>query len=201
MAVGLVFLYAKDKNKCLFSAMFLLLPIVISVLISSKMTMNPRYLIYLLPIYFTLVAMSYPLVFRLIPNRNLLYLFIILIGVMNAPLLAEYYSGYTKEDWRGFAGTVEAKTQDGDIIVVVPGYMSVPLNYYYSNLTDKTFEYGADNSTELERINQLKGNKSIFFVVTGDISAMNPEGDALRWLTENARLDTERTGIYLLIAR
>ena len=201
MAVGLVFLYAKDKNKCLFSAMFLLLPIVISVLISSKMTMNPRYLIYLLPIYFTLVALSYPLIFRLIPNRNLLYIFIILIGVVNAPLLAEYYSSYTKEDWRGFAGTVEAKTQDGDIIVTVPGYMSVPFNYYYSNLTDKTFEFGADNSTELETINQVKGNKSIFFIVTGDISAMNPEGDALRWLTENARLDTERTGIYLLTAR
>ena len=201
MAVGFVFLYTKDKNKCLFSAMFLLLPIVISVLISSKMTMNPRYLIYLLPIYFTLVAMSYPVIFRLIPNRNLLYIFVILIGVMNAPLLVEYYSSYTKEDWRGFAGTVEAKTQDGDIIVLVPSYMSVPLNYYYSNLTDKTFEFGADNGTELERINQLKGNRSVFFVVTGDISAMNPEGDALRWLTENASLDTERTGIYLLIAR
>jgi mannosyltransferase len=201
MAVGFVFLYTKDRNKCLFSAMFLILPIVISVLISSKMTMNPRYLIYLLPVYFTLVAMSYPLISRLIPNRNLLYLIVILIGVINAPLLAEYYTSYTKEDWRGFAGTVEAKTHDGDLVVLVPSYVAVPLNYYYSNITDKTVEFGANNSTELERINQLKGNKSVLFVVTGDISAMNPEGDALRWLTENARLDTERTGIYLLIAR
>jgi hypothetical protein len=201
MIGGLVYLYTKDKNKCLFSAMFLILPIAISVLISSKMTMNPRYLIYLLPVYLTLVAMSYPLIFRLIPNRNLLYLIVILIGIMNAPLLAEYYSNYTKEDWRGFAGIVQSKTRDGDLIVLVPNYMSAPLNYYYSNLTDKTFEYGANNSTDLENIYLKKGNSSIFYVVTGDISAANPQGDALAWLSEKARLETERTGIYLLTSR
>ena len=72
MIGGLIFLYTKDRNKCLFSAMFLILTIVISVLISSKMTMNPRYLIYLLPVYFVLIAMSYPIVSRIIPNRNFL---------------------------------------------------------------------------------------------------------------------------------
>jgi 4-amino-4-deoxy-L-arabinose transferase-like glycosyltransferase len=201
LVAGVVYLYTMDKNKCLFSAMFLILPIVVSVFISSKMTMNPRYLIYLLPVYLTLVAMSYPIMFRLIPNRNLLYLVVILIGVMNAPLLAEYYTNYTKEDWRGFAGIVQSKTQDGDVIVLVPSYMSAPLNYYYSNLTDKTFEYGAYNSTDLENINLLKGNSSIFYVVTGDISAANPQGDALAWLTKNTRLDTTHTGIYLLASR
>ena len=201
MFAGLLYLYIENKNKCLFSAMFLILPIAISVLISSKMTMNPRYLIYLLPVYFTLVAMCYPIIFRFIPNRNLLYLIVILIGVMNAPLLAEYYSNYTKEDWRGFAGIVQSKTQDGDVIVLVPNYMSAPLNYYYSNLTDKTFEYGANNRTDLENIYLMKGNSSIFYVVTGDISAANPQGDALAWLSEKARLETERTGIYLLTSR
>jgi hypothetical protein len=132
------------------------------------------------------------------PNRKLLYFIVVLIGVINAPLLTEYYSNYTKEDWRGFAGIVQSKTQDGDVIVLVPSYMSAPFNYYYSNVTDKTFEYGANNSTDLENIYQVKGNSSIFYIVTGDISAMNPEGDALVWLSEKARLVTERTGIYLL---
>jgi mannosyltransferase len=201
MICGFIFLYNQDKNKSLFSAMFLILPIVISVLISSKMTMNPRYLIYLLPVYFSLIAMSYPIIFRLIPNRNLLYLIVILIFVINVPLLAEYYSNYTKEDWRGLAGIVESKTHDGDMIVLVPNYMAVPFNYYYSNLTDKTVEFGANNSTDLENINHLKGNNSIFYIVTGDISAMNPEGDALAWLSEKTRIETQHTGIYLLISQ
>jgi mannosyltransferase len=198
MTGGFIFLYTQDKNKCLFSAMFLILPIVISVLISSKMTMNPRYLIYLLPVYFTLIALSYPVIFRLFPNRKLLYVMVILIAIINVPLLVEYYSNYTKEDWRGLAGIVESKTLDGDMVVLVPSYMAVPFNYYYSNLTDKTLEFGANNSTDLENINHLKGNNSIFYIVTGDISAMDPEGDAIAWLTEKTRIDTERTGIYLL---
>jgi 4-amino-4-deoxy-L-arabinose transferase-like glycosyltransferase len=201
MICGFLFLYTQDKNKCLFSALFLVLPIIISVLISSKMTMNPRYLIYLLPVFFTLIALSYPILFRLIPNRKMLYVIVILIAVINVPLLAQYYSNYTKEDWRGLAGIVESKTRDGDMIVLVPSYMAVPFNYYYSNLTDKTVEFGANNSTDLENISRLKANNSIFYIVTGDISAMNPSGDAIAWLTENARIETERTGIYLLASR
>jgi hypothetical protein len=181
--------------------MFLILPIVISVLISSKMTMNPRYLIYLLPVFFVLVALCYPIIFRYVPNRNLLYITLILIFAVNAPLLAEYYSGYTKEDWRGFAGIVQSITHNGDLVVLVPDYVSVPMNYYYSNVTDKTIEYGATNQTELENIYLTKGNSSVFYIVTGDISAADPQGDALAWLTENARIETEHTGIYLLTSR
>jgi mannosyltransferase len=198
MITGLVFLCTEDRNKGLFSVMFLTLPLVMSVLISSKMTMNPRYLIYILPVYFTVIAMSYPLVFRLIPNKKLLYVAVILIVAINAPLLAEYYSTFTKEDWRGLAGIVQSKTQDGDLIVLVPNYVALPFDYYYSNTTDKTFEYGASDSEELEKIYQMKGNNSIFYIVTGDISAVNTKGDALVWLTEKAKPESMHTGIYLL---
>ncbi|MCK7520915.1 MAG: hypothetical protein MZV64_26085 [Ignavibacteriales bacterium] len=92
-------------------------------------------------------------------------LMVILIGVINAPLLAEYYSGYTKEDWRGFAGIVQSKTRDGDMIVLLPGYMSVPFNYYYSNVTDKTFEFGANNRTDLENISQSERKQTVFSIL------------------------------------
>jgi hypothetical protein len=198
---GLVLLYLEDRNKCLFSAMYLVLPLIISVIISSRMTMNPRYLIYLLPVYFVLVATSYPLIFRFIPDRKLLYAVVILIVAINAPLLTEYYSSFTKEDWRGFSHIVQNVTRDGDLIVVIPGYIQQPFSYYYDNATDKTVQLGGYNSTELENIYRLKGNNSIFYVVTGDISAANPNGDALAWLTEKSRLETQHTGIYLLSSR
>jgi uncharacterized membrane protein len=198
---GLVFLYLEDRNKCLFSAMYLVLPLIISVIISSRMTMNPRYLIYLLPVYFALVAASFPVIFRFIPNRKILYAFIILIVAINAPLLTGYYTSFTKEDWRGFSHIVQNVTKDGDFIVVVPGYISQPFSYYYDNATDKTVQFYAYNSTELENIYQLKGNNSIFYTVTGDITAANPNGDALAWLKEKSRLETQHTGIYLLSSR
>jgi len=201
MFVGLAFLYFEDRNKCLFSAMYLVLPLIISVIVSSRMTMNPRYLIYLLPVYFMLVAASFPVIFRFIPNRKLLYAFIVLIFAINAPLLSGYYTSFTKEDWRGFSQIVQGVTKEGDLVVVIPGYVSQPFSYYYNNTTDRTIQMGAYTGIELEKIYQQKGNNSIFYVVTGDISAANPNGDALAWLNEKSKLETQHTGIYLLSSR
>jgi len=43
-------------------------------------------------------------------------------------------------------------TVEGDLIVVLPPYMSQPLDYYYSNATDGTIELGA-NTGEDRRCN------------------------------------------------
>ena len=200
MFVGLAYLYLEDRNKCLFSAMFLVLPLIISVIVSSRMTMNPRYLIYLMPIFFVLVAASYPAILRFIPNKKLLYVFIILIFAINAPLLFGYYTLLTKEDWRGFSDIVQNVTKDGDLIVVVPGYISQPFSYYYNNATDRTIQMGAYSRKELDNIYRMKGNNSIFYIVTGDITASNPDGDVLAWLNDKSRLETQHTGIYLLLS-
>ncbi|MCX6696785.1 MAG: glycosyl transferase, partial [Methanoregula sp.] len=135
------------------------------------------------------------------PNRKLLYAFIILIFAINAPLLSGYYTSFTKEDWRGFSQIVQGVTKDGDLIVVAPGYINQPFSYYYDNATDRTILTGANTGIELEKIYQQKGNNSIFYVVTGDISAANPNGDALAWLNEKSKLETQHTGIYLLSSR
>jgi 4-amino-4-deoxy-L-arabinose transferase-like glycosyltransferase len=200
MVAGLAFLFSEDRNKCLFSGMYLILPLVISILLSSKITMNPRYLIFLLPVFYALIAMSFPLMFRLIPNRKFLYAILILIIAINVPLLAGYYTSFTKEDWRGFAGAVQSTTKDGDWVVLVPGYVSQPFNYYYSNVTDKTIQSGANTGNELDAINAEKGNSSAYFIVTGDISAANPNGDAVAWLKNRTTLLGQDTGIYLFVA-
>jgi len=93
-------------------------------------------------------------------------------------------------------------TRQGDLVVVVPGYMSQPLDYYYSNTSDQTLEYSAYTAADLQVINAQKSNKTIFFVVTDDISAANPEGDAVTWLDENTQVigsyQGANTNIYLL---
>jgi hypothetical protein len=115
-------------------------------------------------------------------------------------VLANYYSGYSKEDWRGFSGKMQNVTQVGDKIVLVPSYMSIPLNYYYSNTTDKTFEYGASTVQDLNNISAQRENETIFFVVTNDIMAVNPNGDEIVWLKENTKFSGQDTGIYLFIS-
>jgi hypothetical protein len=130
------------------------------------------------------------------------YGFIALLLIINAPMLAGYYSGSIKEDWRGFSGELHQMTRPGDLVVVVPGYMSQPLDYYYSNTSDQTIEHSAYTAADLQAINAQKNNNTLFFVVTDDISAANPEGDAIMWLDENTQVigsyQGANTYIYLL---
>jgi hypothetical protein len=164
--------------------------------------MQPRYLIFLAIVYFIAIALSYRLLCTLTKSRGVVYGFIALLVIINAPMLAAYYSGPIKEDWRGFSGELKQMTRQGDLVVVVPGYMSQPLDYYYSNTSDQTLEYSAYTAADLQVINAQKSNKTIFFVVTDDISAANPEGDAVTWLDENTQVigsyQGANTNIYLL---
>lgn len=195
---GIVQAFLLDKNKGIFILTLTILTFVISNFLSYRIPMQPRYLIFLAIIFFITIALSYRLLSAHIDCRGVVYGFLVLMVVVNAPTLVNYYSGYSKEDWRGFSSQLQQLTHQGDLIVVVPGYMSQPLDYYYSNTSDQTIELPADTAGELKMINARKNNNTLFFVVTGDISAANPEGDAIAWLEENTKSLGQNTGIFLL---
>jgi uncharacterized membrane protein len=199
---GIVQAFLLDKNKGIFLVTITLLTFVISNFLSYRIPMQPRYLIFLAIVYFIAIALSYRLLCTLTKSRGVVYGFIALLVIINAPMLAAYYSGPIKEDWRGFSGELKQMTRQGDLVVVVPGYMSQPLDYYYSNTSDQTLEYSAYTAADLQVINAQKSNKTVFFVVTDDISAANPEGDAVTWLDENTQVigsyQGANTNIYLL---
>jgi hypothetical protein len=163
------------------------------------MPMLPRYLIFLSLVFFIGIAVSYRLFYGLWCNKAVVYGFIVVLFVIGISVLAQmgYYSGYSKDDWRGFSGSLQEKTSAGDIIVAVPGYMTQPLDYYYSATRDNTREYGATTGQDLEKLSLQKGNSTMFFVVTQDISAANPNGDAFAWLKNNTKFAGQDTGIYL----
>ena len=112
-------------------------------------------------------------------------------------MLVSYYSGYSKNDWRGFGVVLHEKTNPGDSIVAVPGYMTQPLDYYYSSVKDETQEYSATTRQDLDKVYLQKGNGTMYFVVTSDISAADPGGDAVAWLKNNTVFLGQDTGIFL----
>lgn len=199
LGFGVGYLFLKDKKLCLFSVLFIVFPIIISVLLSAKITMNPRYLIYLLPIIFVTIAYSYQFFAKLITSKQLIYAFLIGIVVINAIPIQSYYTQIRGEDWRGYSDKLSAMTSPGDTVVVMPGYMVQPLDYYYKNATDMTIETGASSAAELDLVNKQNITGNIYFVITGDINAANPEGDALQWLNAKAKSVGEYTGIYTMI--
>ncbi len=199
--IGIIQAFLIDKNKGLFLVLLTVLTLVISYFLSFKMPMQPRYLIFMSIIFFVGVAISYKVFYLLMNNRGVIYGFIAVLIIISAPTLVNYYSGYSKDDWRGFTGIIQQKTNPGDQIVFVPGYVSQPFDYYYSNATDHTFEYGASSSQELKTAYARKGNSTQYYVMTPDISSANPNGDAVAWLKENTQYAGQDNGIYLFIAQ
>jgi mannosyltransferase len=148
--------------------------------------MMPRYLICLSLVLFLGVALSYKLVYSLVANRAVVYGFVILLFLMSIPFVMIYYSNYTKEDWRGVSSQLGQMTKDGDYVVVVPGYVLQPLNYYYSNTTDGTIEYGFSSAEQLDTLyRQNPHNTTVYYLVTGDIMSADPSGGAFAWLKEH----------------
>jgi 4-amino-4-deoxy-L-arabinose transferase-like glycosyltransferase len=198
--IGIIQAFLIDKNKGFFLVTLTALTFVISFFLSFKMPMQPRYLIFFNTIFFLGVAVSYKMFYSLINNRGVVYGFIALLAIISAPMVVDYYKGYSKEDWRGFSGQIQQITKPGDLVVVVPGYISQPLNYYYANASDQTFEFGASTAKDLEDLNSGKGNNTAFFIVTGDISSANPNGDAIEWLNKYTKPLGQNTGIYLFVS-
>ncbi len=195
---GIIQAFLLDKNKGIFLVTVTVLTFIISNFLSYRIPMQPRYLIFLVIVYFIGIALSSRLLYSLANSRKIVYGFLLLLVAVNIPMLAGYYSGYVKEDWRGFAGGLQQLTRQGDIVVVVPGYVSQPLDYYYSNSSDQTLELPATTAGDLTAIYAQKNNSTLFFVVTGDIGAANPEGDAVQWLEQNTKSLRQNAGIYLL---
>jgi uncharacterized membrane protein len=197
--IGIIQALLTEWSKGIFLAALTFLPFAISWFLSFRIPMMPRYLIILAPVFFIGIALAYKPVCGLVKNRGVVYGFIALLVVLSVttPFFVNYYSSYTKEDWRGFSGQLTQLTKPGDLVVVAPGYMFQPLDYYYSNTTDGTIELGADSGEAFEAIRQQKGNNSMYLIVTGDISSANPGGDAIAWINEHAQLLGQNTGIYL----
>jgi len=199
--IGIIQAFLIDKNKGIFLILLTVLTLVISYFLSFKMPMQPRYLIFMSIIFFVGVAISYKVFYSLAKHRGVVYGFVVVLFIISAPTLMNYYSGYSKEDWRGFAGVIQQKTNPGDQIILVPGYMSQPFNYYYSSTTDNTFEYGASSGKELASVYARKGSSTQYYILTPDISAENPNGDAVAWLREHTQFEGQDNGIYLFIAK
>jgi uncharacterized membrane protein len=201
LILGLIQIFKSDKLKFSFFFVIILTTFLASWGLSFKMPMIPRYLIFMLPIVYCAVAAAYLPICRLFNNRSVIYAFIAAIILIATPFMITYYSSFSKEDWRGFSKNIESMTKDGDIVVLAPGYISQPFDYYYSNTTDKTIESGAYTKNDLEKISSIKGNSSVFIIITSDIYAADPGGGSLEYLNGNATYVGQNTGINLFVVK
>jgi 4-amino-4-deoxy-L-arabinose transferase-like glycosyltransferase len=195
--LGVAVTWREDRNGALLLIFMMVLPLAASLILSSRMPMVPRYLIYLLPVYFIGIASVYPALQTFVRDGRAVYVVVAAAFLIGTPFLATYYTTPQKNDWRGFSAELGGMTEDGDLVVVLPPYMVQPLDYYYSNATDGTLELGATTEDDLAAIGEQYPNRRAFYVVTSDILAADPAGGAMNWLDENTEFAGQHTAIYL----
>ena len=194
--LGIWLAYKKNVVVGVTLGIFLLIPILISMVMSASIPFNVRYHIYLLPLFLVIASIGIERITRIWKNRNAVFAAVFLIFVAALIILPPYYSSYTKEDWRGFSSGLTQTTGIGDVVVVVPGYMQMPFTYYYSNTTDATVLLTANTVADLQEITP---DRKIFYVVTGDINAVDPSGGVWNWLRVNTQPLGSHTGITLFV--
>jgi hypothetical protein len=202
--LGMTAVFYAEWKKAVFILAVIALTFIISNYLSYRMPMEARHLILLLPVFYVGIATSYLIFVRFIRNKAVIYAFILVACLVNAPLLANYYTHLSKEDWRGLSGTLSGVTTEGDFVVTVPNYMDIPLKYYYSPSSDGTVLRGASSVKEIHDILQDRGNVSVYIVMTGDIMAVDPTGGVVAALEQSSVLLQQYPGstggIYLLKA-
>lgn len=197
IGVAVLWIDEKKRDIALLLVFSIILPLICSMILSAYIPMSPRYLIFILPFWFVSIATASGIIPKDVDHRKVATIAIILIFLISVPYLSTYYTNYSKNDWRGFSETLTSITHDGDYVITCPGYMSLPLDYYYDNTTDKTIETSGNSEYELMKVERERGNSSAYYIVTGDITAANPEGDVLRWLSENTEYLGANMGINL----
>jgi len=196
VALGMV--WHRDKQRLIALVVILFVPMLISMYLSQIIPFNVRYHLYLIVVFFCLVAMPLAWIGHKIHKKHGTLAIVAVILVGSAIPLAAYYTDPLQEDWRTLSGNLNLITHPGDIIVPLPYYMVQPLSYYYDNATDGTYYQAITlNAPGFQTLDNATG--TVYFVVTWDITAADPTGYSVRYLNEHAGLTTASVpGIYVL---
>ncbi|ETA67437.1 Dolichyl-phosphate-mannose-protein mannosyltransferase [Methanolobus tindarius DSM 2278] len=206
--LGLVVSAIYQREQSSYLGIYIFIPLLASYILAAKMPFSSRYLLFLLPAYLLFVARGITgVVYAIYPQNKkasnaksqkmLIGVIALLLLLITVPLISQYYSSIQKNDWRSLSPNLENMTQQGDVVVPLPGYMYQPLVFYYSNSTDGTIlktNQGFDPDSLTITSNMYSRS---WFLVTGDISAANPDGTALDWLQANTTYVGQITGIYI----
>jgi uncharacterized membrane protein len=189
--IGILCLWKTDKEKTILIAGLLVIPIIISIYLSEKMTMQVYYLFYLIPFFFLGIALSLKPLAGLFKGKDVTIIVILIFFLIQVPFLAIYYNThfttYEKEDWRGIAHTLEDTNKKGDYIIVFPFYHRLSLDIYYSNKSQGTYEFGIGNASEITKILPDGKNNQVYFVVKKSVRITDPDGSTIRWLQNNTK--------------
>jgi mannosyltransferase len=201
--IAIVFLVFdfKEREKGVLLLWVMTVMFIISIFMSYKLPMLPRYLIFLMVPFSLGISTVYYLLRNVIPATinptKIVVAVITIFAVIAVPYYLGYYQSYSKEDWKGIAKDLENTTIPGDMVVNVPLYIGYPLDFYYNSSMDQTIETGVMGVDGLDPIRK-NSSQSVYYILTPDIYAADPAGKSVDWLKTNAKLIRNYGSVWIL---
>jgi len=190
----IVAIIEKRNEDFRYLAFGLAMVLIISIALASYMPMVERYVLFLTPIYYVGIAGTYSL-FKKEPKEGpktkiIFPILIVWIFLLSSPGLIGYYTTGEQYDWRGAAGYLSDHETEFDTLYLMPGYNSVPLEYYYMPVE---IEIGKVSTIQDLNISSLDSRD--FIVYTSDVQATDKE--LMKWLNENSTPVWKGSGIII----
>jgi mannosyltransferase len=189
--MGIFFYWKTDRGKTILITGLLVIPVITNMVLSEKMPVFDRYLIVLLPFFFLGISLSLKPLARLSGGKDIVIAIIVIFFLIQVPFLASYYTtyftGYSKEDWRGIAQGIEGNSTRGDYIIVIPYFEQVSLDVYYSNISQGTYEFGVRNESEIQQILLTVNHNHVYFVVSESEKIIDPDRNMIQDLQNTTK--------------
>jgi uncharacterized membrane protein len=180
----------KPSREKWFLAAVILIPILVGVPVSLRITFLPRYVAPAAVLIFVLVADAWrPFISNMVTGRNphlpkvyaAAFLGLVSLNIFVLPI---YYTTLQKDDWRGMVKFLDERTRPGDRIVSVPAYrLDWEMKYYYNNTTRGTVLLGAYNVSEV--VNDC-GGAQCYIIITRDNTGHYTSAEVQDWVDRNA---------------
>jgi mannosyltransferase len=196
---GMAALFPRNKDKLGLLLTILLVPLAASVVLSYKIDIVSYYLIYLMPFFYLGIGLAGR--FHRFNRPYINYAFILSLMIVSIPRNHNYYTQLSKSDWRGLGNYLQDTAQPQDLVVIIPGYDRIPFDYYYSRRPGNTTIVDGNTLSDLIAKQASKGNGTVYYVLTANAAAANPEGTMRNWLEKNTNLLKNYAGDLQLYKR
>ncbi len=203
LIIGVISLFWINRGKFLFLVFLMLVPLGVLYFISFRMTMVSRYAIFLVLFIFLGISFFFYLFHTCVKKPLFPVIVVIIIAFICLPSLNAYYSLDSKngEDWRGATMDIRNLAEQGDSMVFIPGFYSIPFNYYYNNSSEKTYEFTAENQSELDTIISANKEKTVFLIVTNLELFNSSRWLNMSWMKEHFTLKYKKDSISIYSTR